>query len=251
MKFSLNTIQHLGHYVYALVDPRNRSIFYVGKASANNRAFSHLKSNKDETAKQRRINDIKMAGHEPVIEVLRYGLGSAKECFEIEAAIIDALGIENLTNEVRGHGVDRGRQLASEVERLHGSKAVDVDEITDSFMLFFVNRTYSPTKSEQEIYDSIRQYWHRVSANTRTPDSNGKLLYPIALGIVNSIVIRVYSIAAWFPANSTLSSRTKDDYTDRWEFVGQLLPEHPIVGRRLTKNGKDIPANQIGYAYIN
>ena len=42
VKFSTNTTKHLGHYVYALVDPRDDSIFYVGKASGNNRAFDHL-----------------------------------------------------------------------------------------------------------------------------------------------------------------------------------------------------------------
>ncbi len=39
MKFSLSTRKALQHYVYALVDPRDQKIFYVGKASANNRAF--------------------------------------------------------------------------------------------------------------------------------------------------------------------------------------------------------------------
>ena len=31
MEFSKSTKEHLGYYVYALVDPRDKTIFYVGK----------------------------------------------------------------------------------------------------------------------------------------------------------------------------------------------------------------------------
>ena len=47
-KFRQNAIEKLGHYVYALIDPSNNNIFYVGKASSNNRAFDHLKPTGDE-----------------------------------------------------------------------------------------------------------------------------------------------------------------------------------------------------------
>lgn len=44
MSFSKDVQKQLGHYVYALVDPRDETIFYFGKATANNRAFNHLKT---------------------------------------------------------------------------------------------------------------------------------------------------------------------------------------------------------------
>lgn len=251
MTFSPSTTAHLGHYVYGLVDPRDDHIFYVGKASANNRAFSHLRVRSGESAKGRRITEIRAAGLEPVVEVLRYGFSSASECFEVEAAVIDAIGIENLTNTVRGHGVDRGRQTAHAVERLHGSEPVAVEMLTEPFMLFFIHQTYSPTKSEVELYDSIRQFWYGVAAATRAPDENGHLPYPVALGMVDSVAIRAYSVAAWFPAGTTFSTRQNDDPENRWEFVGQMLPDHALVGRRLTCDGVDLSANQIGYGYLN
>lgn len=252
MKFSTSTTKQLEHYVYALVDPRDKSIFYVGKASSNNRAFDHLNIGNGEQEKHNRIRQIREAGYEPGVEVLRYGLKSAKDSFEVEAAVIDALGLENLTNKVRGHGIDRGRQKACEVERLHGSKASAIEDIRDRYMLFFVNRTYSPTKTEQELYDSTRQFWSRVSQTTRTPSpSNGALPYPVGLAVVESVVVRAYSILAWFPAGSTLSSRQPSNPENHWEFVGQQLREQPLVGRRLTRGGSDLLANQIGYRYIN
>jgi hypothetical protein len=252
LKFSASTTAQLGHYVYALVDPRDEAIFYVGKASANNRAFNHLRSVTGEEEKQTRIRDIRAAGFEPAVEILRYGLSSADASLEVEAALIDALGLENLTNKVRGHGVDRGRQTANEVERLHGSKPVAVETIRESLMMFFISQTYSPTKSELELYDCVRQFWSRVSPKTRTPSpTTGKLPYPLALGVVDSVVVRAYEVAAWFPAGTTFSSRSSAKPSNRWEFVGRLLEDHRLVGRRLTKDGHDLPANQLGYGYLN
>ena len=252
MKFSASTTKHLGHYVYALVDPRDDSIFYVGKASGNNRAFNHFRADTGEEEKHKRIRDVRASKLEPTVEILRYGLSSAQESFEVEAAVIDAIGLENLTNRVRGHGVDRGRQTAKEVERLHGSKPIPVESLRSPFMLFFINQTYSPTKGEIELYDSVRQFWSRVSPRTRTPSpETGNLPYPIALGVVGSVVVRAYSVVAWFPAGTTLSTRGPTKSTNRWEFVGQLIEDYPLVGRRLTKNDHDLPANQLGYGYLN
>ena len=252
MKFSATTTKHLGHYVYALVDPRDESIFYVGKASANNRAFNHLRIGAGEEEKHRRIREIRDSKNEPNVEILRYGLATAQASFEVEAAVIDTLGLENLTNKVRGHGVDRGRQKSDAVERLHGSKPVATETISEPIMMFFINQSYSPTKSEPELYDCVRQFWSRVSPKTRTPSPiSGTLPFPVALAVVESVVVRAYSVIAWFPAGSTMSSRTSDGLGNRWEFVGQILHDHKLVGRRLTKDGRDLPANQLGYGYLN
>lgn len=251
IRFSSQTTKHLGHYVYALVDPRDNKIFYVGKASGNNRAYDHLNSDFDETSKHRRIKEIRQAKMEPVVEILRYGLESKAACFEVEAAIIDTLGLENLTNQVRGHGVDRGRQTAAEVERLHGSKPVDVAKIKDKLMLFFINQTYSPTMSEMEIYDCVRQFWSGVGVSRRTRDESGNLPYATALGIADGVIVRAYSIAEWFPAGTTLSTRGYSRGEGRWEFVGQLQPDHPLVGLRLVDGSSAVMATQQGYRYIN
>ncbi|HSH30739.1 MAG TPA: GIY-YIG nuclease family protein [Thiohalobacter sp.] len=76
MKFSKTTKERLQFYVYGLVDPRDRTIFYVGKASANDRAFNHLKATASESEKSKRISEIRAAQLEPQVEVLRYGLES-------------------------------------------------------------------------------------------------------------------------------------------------------------------------------
>ncbi len=246
MKFSKSTKEHLGFYVYGLVDPRYQRIFYVGKASANDRAFNHLKATTSESKKQEIIDEIRAAKLEPIVDILRYGLASEKAALEVEAAIIDAIGLENLTNAVRGHGVVRGRLTATEVERLHGSKPILINSVTDPYILFFIHKTYSPTLSEQELYDSVRQFWHQVSGKTRK-----EMVYLVALGVVDGVVVRAYLISGWYPAGTTLSSRSFSGAEDKWEFVGQLISNHPLVGRLLVEDDyTPIAANQKGYCYL-
>jgi uncharacterized protein len=250
-QFSSRTTKTLKHYVYALVDPRDDKIFYVGKASANNRAFDHLNSAHDETAKHRRIAEILALDREPRVEILRSGLETKEACFDVEAAIIDTIGLENLTNKVRGHGVARGRQTAKEAERLCGSPPREISTIRERLVLFFINQTFSPTMSELEIYDCVRQFWSGISSARQELDESGNLAYRTALGIADGVVVRAYSVAAWFKAGTTLSTRGPASCDDRWEFVGQLLPDHELVGRRLIIDGKDLPAAQKGFRYIN
>ncbi len=250
MEFSKSTKEHLGYYVYALVDPRDESkdkpIFYVGKASGNNRAFNHLQSKRIETQKQKKIREIRRAGYEPVVEIIRYGLASESAAFEVEAAVIDAIGIEHLTNIVRGHGVEKGRMLASEIERLHGSAPILIDDISEPCIIFFIHETYSPTLSEQELYDCTRQFWD-VGKSERE-----SLTHRTALAVVEGVIVRVYRIESWHLEGSTFSSREfKGTRKDKHEFVGQLLKKHPLTGRKLIEStGEKIKAMQKGFTYL-
>ena len=181
--FSSATKRHLGHYVYALVDPKTKQIFYVGKAHANERPLAHLKiSTNSDSPKHEQIRSIIAAGFAAEIDILRYGLESAAVAFEVEAAVIDAIGLENLTNKVRGHRIEGGRQAAREVERLHGSKAMPIEDIKDEMIAFFIQRTYSPTLDQMQLYDCTRRFWSKISSKTKARSAEtGKLLYGTAL----------------------------------------------------------------------
>ena len=254
--FSKLTQEALGYYVYGLINPFTGKIFYVGKASANNRAFDHLKGNSTETEKLKTIQNIRERGKEPKVEILRYGLKDAETAFEVEASIIDAIGIENLTNAVRGHGIEHGRLTLEEVERLYSSEPVNIEDIEERYMMFFLTQTYRTTMSEVELYDATRQAWYDVSKETRTKNDEHKLPYEIALSIYDSVVVRVYSIEDWYEAGKTFTTNENiryhpDSFEDRWEFVGRLLEEHPLLGKKLLKNGIPLKAYQKGYGYIN
>ncbi|CAM4392665.1 LEM-3-like GIY-YIG domain-containing protein [Kerstersia similis] len=247
------TLQQLQNYVYALKDPFNGSIFYVGKASFNNRAFNHLQVAPDEREKGRRIEAIRKQGAEPVVDIIRSGLDE-KSVYEVEAAVIDSIGLENLTNVIRGHGVERGRLTALSAERLYGARPVELSEYAEPVLLIFINQTYSPSMDEIELYDSVRQYWN-VGPKAREIDpATGELKYKIAVGVADSVAVAVYSVAAWFPAGTTVSTRGIYDgdgaRSKKWEFVGQQLHEHPLAQRRLQLQGADVRAVQNGFTYF-
>lgn len=251
-RFSKNVMGQLKHYVYALIDPRDKEIFYIGKGQ-NNRAFSHLSrdNSTEEAEKISKICEIRAAGYEPRVDILRYGL-SNEEAHTIESTLIDAFGLEKLANIVRGHGAQFGRQTASEVERLLGGKDIEISEINVPVMMFFIHQSYSPTASEQELYDATRQYWYNVGEWTRTKDENGLYPYDIALAIVDSVIVRAYTIECWLPGGSTFSSRGQNYFhpeDKKWEFVGMPMDDFPYLGRRVMRNGQSIQAIQQGYSY--
>ncbi|PWE13395.1 LEM-3-like GIY-YIG domain-containing protein [Alcaligenes faecalis] len=249
--FSSDVCDVLKNYVYGLVDPRDSKIFYVGKASFNNRAWMHLREPINDSRKSKRIAEIRAAGFEPEVEVLRYGL-EADTVLEVEAALIDAFGFETLTNKVRGHGIERGRLSVCELEQMYGAKPIELSEYAEPVILFFISQTFSPTLDSIELYDSVRQFW-RIGAHARTVDPyTGKLPYRLAVGVVDSVAVAVYSIEAWFPAESTVSTRTRTSKSDtaKWEFVGKELPDHVLNNRFLLLNDKKIIANQTGFKYF-
>lgn len=92
--------EHLGYYVYIYVDPRNNRPFYVGKGKGE-RILAHL-NDKLESEKVRIIADLRSNGMRPRLDVLAHGLRDEETAFRIEAAAIDLLGLDNLSNRVRG-----------------------------------------------------------------------------------------------------------------------------------------------------
>lgn len=243
----------LAHYVYLLIDPRSQTIFYVGKGSGNDRVFDHLKAKPTETTKSRLICDIRAEGGEPEVHILRHGLPSAAMAEELEAAVIDTIGLENLTNLCRGKWIERGRATAVELDRRYGSPPVRESDITEPCMKIWINQSYSPTLNPQELYDATRQFWYRVGKAVRTPSVDGMLSYPTVLALVDNVVVMVYRVHIWLPAGTTMSTRTwhGTDADQRWEFVGNEIPAHELVGKRLVDDdGNAIRANELGYGYV-
>lgn len=108
-------------YVYALVDPRDDHIFYVGKGTGR-RYAAHLAEWRCgrvlNAAKFEAIASIVSAGLEPRVEFLKRDL-SENEAFQLERDIIRDIGVANLTNVARGQQtewektVTRARDLLS------------------------------------------------------------------------------------------------------------------------------------------
>jgi uncharacterized protein len=121
----------LGFYVYAYIDPRDESVFYIGKG-VGARATDHL-FDKTESKKISRINDILAAGLEPRIDILAFQLRDDLESSRVEAALIELIGVNRLTNIVRGRfSTDYPRRPLADFIMEHAPQSV---EVTDPALL--------------------------------------------------------------------------------------------------------------------
>lgn len=222
-KFSAGAAE-LGYYVYLYVDPRNNQPFYVGKGTGN-RAFSHL-TDQSESPKVEYIKRLALEGLEPVIELLAFGLDE-ETAFKVEAAAIDLIGFENLTNKVLGHGARKAGRMT--VEEVQARLAVEpIGEITEPCALIKINDSFpdSASRTDQELYDATRGMW---KMNIDQARAKAKFV----LAIYGGVVREVYEVTEWLPANSTMYSEASKNWKGtenyktegRIEFVGKIAIE--------------------------
>lgn len=237
MRVPVEVGDELASYVYVYIDPRNGQPFYVGKGKGS-RLFSHL-DDQTESEKVRRIAEVRVAGLEPQIDVLRYGLSDADAAL-VEAAAIDLIGRPPLTNIVAGHHAQSfGRITSQEVIAMLTAKPVVVREPA---ILITINQLYRSGMSPQELYEATRGFW--VVGPRR---ENAEL----ALAVYQGVVREAYRIRAWHPA-ATLEYATRDAEANRgsrrWEFEGDIAEDvrENYVGRSVGKGGQ----NPIRYVNI-
>lgn len=202
-EFSNAVCERIGYYVYILKDPRNDTIFYVGKGKGN-RLFQHVQcalENETDNDKYNLIREIHKEGKEVEHFILRHGL-EEKLSLEIESTIIDLLGIENLTNSVKGHDTwERGLKTVDEVFQHYDAKAITFDE---PCKIININRLYTRGISAQKLYDSTRASWIVGTKRDRAK---------YAIASYRGLVREVYEIEKWQPNG------------DRWEFIGKVAED--------------------------
>ncbi len=248
-QFDRSEIEELGHYVYVYTDPRNNSPFYVGKGQGN-RAFAHL-IDKSESLKTKRIEEIHAAGLNPKIEILAFGLDKPT-AFKVEAAAIDLIGFDNLTNAQIGHQA-----------RLYGRKSIDtvhaelsateVGSFDVNMVLIKISKTYRDASktSAMALYDATRGTWPVAKASVE------KVAY--AAAVFGGVIREVYKIAAWLPAESTLYLDPNRNFgpSERMEFVGKVAEETVRKKYRwrsvahLYRPGAAFPIMYVGPAFSN
>ena len=122
--FSQRTIEALAYYVYALVDPRDNRICYIGKVSGN-RVFQHAKDSlneNDQSLKLDIIRDILHEGKQVSLYILRHNL-TEETAYVVESVLIDLLTYSKfnttnlLSNVVAGHHQwDEGIKNVNEID---------------------------------------------------------------------------------------------------------------------------------------
>jgi hypothetical protein len=229
-KFPSEVSAQLKSYVYLYSDPRDGKPFYLGKGIGN-RVFNHLDDESD-TQKVQKIKQIRDAGFEPRIEILRYGLSNDQASL-LEAGVIDLLGLADLTNAIRGqHASSFGRVR---VEDLLLKLTAKPAQITHRALLITINQLYRSDMNDLELLEATRGIWklgkHREKAE-------------IAMAVYQGIVREIYRIKKWLPAGTlTYQTRTDEDFKNsgRWEFDGEVAEDlrEPYLHKSVGKSGQN------------
>jgi uncharacterized protein len=203
----------VGYYVYALceISGEQRTPFYIGKGK-NDRCLKHLESDEDDT----RSSKVKVLSSQNRlgIDIIRHGIKTDREAKLIEATCIDLLGVGNLTNKVRGSGVDMGRVSLEEIYSLRSGKTVKI-KAKHAGIAFLLNSTYKSGMSELALFEATRGVWRNVKR-----DEDIKFAYATYGGLIKE----VYQIHGWVPAGTQQYFErefTDQDVAGRWEFIGK------------------------------
>lgn len=234
----------LGFYVYAYIDPQDESVFYIGKG-VGTRATDHL-LDKSESMKVARINSIRADGFEPRIDIVAHQLRDDLESSRIEAALIELVGVNQLTNLVRGRfTTDYPRRPLADFIMEHAPRLA---EVTDPVLLIRINRQFKYGMTAEALYESTRGIWVVGERRNRAR---------FAMAVYAGIVREVYKIESWHRAGSTsYTTRIQTDLakqkSKRWEFVGCVASEPErsrYLGRsvaHLFRAGQQSPVVGIG-----
>lgn len=229
--FKQSVREALRYYVYALVDPRDRHIFYIGKG-AGDRVFQHAEAaiNSDDTSlKLATIREILDAGQNVEYYILRHNL-TEQEAYMVESTIIDLLTypafnkVNLLTNIVCGHHQwNEGIKTENEINVIYDCKKIE-PLADDRLLLVSLNRSYDHKRSEgvyrrPNDYESARKYW-------KIADSRAKKVTHI-LGIYRGIVRIVIAVKGYRKVDQTEDG--KPFSSPRYVFEGDIIADSPYL----------------------
>lgn len=181
-RFSEKSLLSLGdYYVYGLIDPRSKQIFYIGKGTKN-RVFEHEKeslgSPDSEKLKLKTIADIKNAG------------------FEVEKIIINS----NLTEE---EAFAAEALSVDEYERINGAAPLEEKDIRHKILVIKINRLYQKGMDEKVLYDAVRGVWRVSKEKVKTVE--------YVFGVYNSLIVAVYKPSEWFVCKEAKDKLPRQD----------------------------------------
>lgn len=222
-EFSPVVIERLNYYVYVLRDPETHQVFYVGKG-VGNRIFAHVNAALERPLPSDKISKIlaiQAKGLEVEHLVHRHDL-TEKEALEVEAALIDFIGLSDLTNLVLGYNSDdRGWMTVEEIIAKYEAKPAIINEPS---ILITVNRFYRRGMNPEELYEIVRGKWVLGQKRSRA-------MY--AFAVYKGIIREVYEIIRWTPAEigdeEVIRSWVKPGVDGaevkrkkRWQFEGRI-----------------------------
>lgn len=193
--FSEKSLLSLGdYYVYALIDPRNKKIFYIGKG-AGNRVFEHERESllypDSEKLKLKTIADIKAEGLD-VEKIIINDNMTESEAFAAEASLINALNYISdigLTNIVSGHHSSEALSV-EEYEKKYGAVELQQSDIRHKILVIKINKLYKKGMDAESLYDTVRGVWRASMNRVKQVE--------YVIGVYNSLIVAVYKPSQWY-----------------------------------------------------
>lgn len=235
--FSQKVQEELGYYVYCLVDPRDKKIFYIGKG-AGNRVFAHtcdaLEYEDVSTDKLEKIREIIRSGHEVEHYIIRHKL-TEEDALTVESVLIDFLTYQEfnteslLTNIVAGHHQwDEGIMTTDQIMQIYDCKPLQLKS-GHKLLMVNLNRTYNKKdkngmRVNSDLYEITRKYWKVSKHNADQID--------YLLGVYKGVVRCVLKpTTEWLP----FKHREKD---------GRVIIRYYVEGIIDDKEGNDLYLNK-------
>lgn len=231
----------LGHYVYALIDPRGNSIFYIGKGQRT-RMLDHVVEalsspvptvEEGDSEKIAKIKDIHAAGMKVGLQILHYGLTS-EHAFIVESVLIDVfanlegISVENLgelTNAVNGWDCAHGVCSIGELhDKMQGQPQLSVDN-GDRLLLIRINDVEG--SSDKAIYERVRRAWVLNPCRADKADYVAACLHGVVVGLYENQ-------SGWRPDPKSPAA------TNRYCFAGVPVAD-PAVRERYIQHRVRIP----------
>jgi hypothetical protein len=223
----------LGQYVYALRDPRDKKIFYVGRGD-NDRVFHHFneaekKSNlpiQQISSKAIRILDIWKNDEDVEWFIVAHNLTDGKTAEIIESAVYDSLGQSQNGEPVNENRTPRSSLLLPEDLDAMAAEPVNPSRPFENVFVFPIHRALVARK---DIYASTRAAW-RVA-------NHFQKLGGYAVGLQYSIAKGTFEIEEW----NEIAGINKQ------EFVAKGHPDPIDVKELLNTNWTKIIAAAKGF----
>jgi hypothetical protein len=213
------------YYVYALRDPRDKKVFYVGKGQKN-RWFDHIKEahkKKDDLSlKLGRIRDIENEGLKVGVFIVRSGIPTEKAAYDIEGAVIHAFRLLehggstesfDLTNLAEVHHPEKGLVSVDVAQSLFNApKAPKIDMPCAMFRL---PKLWFPEMSEAELHEATSGWWSYQNVKS------GMKVAEYAFAVNKGIIRGVYGINESMWRERRVGDRgygKNPDKKERWGF---------------------------------
>jgi uncharacterized protein len=236
-KFDALQKEKLGNYIYALRDPRDKKIFYVGQGT-NDRVFDHFheaetclnseKPFKALSSKVIRILDIWKNTEDVQWLILAHNLPTdTRISGYIESAIVDGLSESQNGDTLNEVSPPNSSRLSPDDLDAMAAEFVNPQEPYHRVFVFPIQNALTNGTTP---YNATRTTW-AVNSHYRSLQSS------YAVGLKHSISKGSFEIASWVPVNET----------GKYEFTS---PDHPNPAPHqplLNKNWNNVLSKAKGY----